>query len=172
MDIVETGLKGVLLINLTPHEDFRGRFVELYNQKLYTEALAGLQFVEDDISVSRKNILRGLHCDSKAWKLVGCLHGMVYIVIVNCNHNSQDFGQWISYTIAGEAPKQILVPPLFGIGHLIMSNIAIFHYKQSEYYDIQRQSTYRYNDQRFGIKWPIAHPILSERDTLGRMPDD
>lgn len=167
-----TKMKGVLVIRLAPFEDSRGRFVELYNQKSYAEALGGLQFVEDDISVSRKNVLRGLHCDRKAWKLVSCLHGKVYVVVANCNHNSPYFGQWMGLTIEGEAPVQILIPPFFALGHLVISGVAVFHYKQSEYYSLERQSTYRYDNSSFGIKWPVDNPILSKRDTLGRAPDD
>lgn len=164
---MKTSLEGVLIINLGLYEDSRGRFVELYNKEAYVRAGIGVHFVEDDYSASRMNVLRGLHCDSKAWKLISYLHGIIYVVIANCNPSSKDFGKWDSYILAGRIPRQILVPPLYGIGHLAMSNVAIFHYKQSEYYDIRRQSIYRYDDPRFGIKWPTDNPILSERDTLG-----
>ena len=157
MKVTETELKGVLLITLNPFEDFRGHFVELYREDTYARTL-GIKFVEDDISVSRKGVLRGIHVDSEAWKLLTCLHGTIYLVIVN-----KDFDKWQSFTLS-DSSTQILVPPKYGIAHLVLSHEAILHYKQSLAYDLSRQSTYRFDDPRLGIFWPIRNPILSRRD--------
>lgn len=167
MKVLKTDLEGVLLVKLDVFEDFRGHFTELYNERVYEEHL-DMKFVEDDISVSRQNVLRGIHADSGAWKLLTCLYGCIYVVIANCNAESEDFGKWQSFTLTGENGTQILVPPKHGIGHLVLSEKALLHYKQSLYYDPKRQSTYRYDDRRFGIFWPVNGPILSRRDEIGR----
>ena len=167
MEVSTTNLPKVLLIKLDPFEDFRGNFVGLYNEKLYREKGVDIKFVEDDISVSTRNVLRGIHCDSQAWKLVTCLHGKIYLVIVNCNQDSENFGKWQSFVLSETNGLQVLAPPKHGVAHLVLSDKALFHYKQSEYYDPSRQSTYRFDDPRFNIWWPIKNPILSQRDEVG-----
>lgn len=165
--VSKTDLEGVLLVKLNVFEDFRGHFTELYNERVYEEHL-DMKFVEDDISVSRQNVLRGIHADSGAWKLLTCLYGCIYVVIVAVDTECENFGKWQAFTLLGENGVQILVPPKHGIGHLVLSEKAILHYKQSLYYDPKRQSTYRYDE--FGISWPVNNPILSRRDEIGGRP--
>jgi len=165
--VLKTNLKGVLQIFPDIFGDLRGQFVETYNEELYRKKGINVKFVQDDISISRKNVLRGIHVDNKAWKLVSCLFGKLYVVIVNCNEKSRDFGKWQGFLLSEEDKSQILIPPKYGCGQLVLSKKAIFTYKQSEYYNPKRQSTYKWNDSRFKIKWPIKNPILSERDKSG-----
>jgi dTDP-4-dehydrorhamnose 3,5-epimerase len=174
--IFKTKLKNVLLIKPTFFKDFRGEFLEIFNNKLYTTEIfrkigTKIEFVEDDISISSKNVLRGIHGDSETWKLISCLYGKVYVVIVNCDETSKKFGKWQSFVLSDINKHQILVPPKYGTSYLILSDKAIVHYKQSKYYDPKRQFTYLWNDPRFKIKWPTKHPILSERDKLGMSKD-
>jgi dTDP-4-dehydrorhamnose 3,5-epimerase len=164
---IKTKLKNVLLLKLYCFKDFRGQYIELYNKKHYENKGIKIKFVEDDISVSKKNVLRGIHSDSKAWKLISCLYGKIYLVIVNCDQNSKNFGKWQAFILSDENRFQVLVPPKHGVAHLVLSELAVFHYKQSEYYDPKRQATYKWDDPRFKIKWPIKNPILSERDKVG-----
>jgi dTDP-4-dehydrorhamnose 3,5-epimerase len=165
--ISKTRLKRVLQISPGIFRDFRGEFVETYNEKSYRKQRIKIKFVEDDISISSRNILRGIHSDSKAWKLVSCIFGKIYVAIVNCNEKSNDFGKWQGFYLSEKDKKQILVPPKYGCSYLVLSNKAIFTYKQSEYFDPKRQGTFKWNDPRFKIKWPIKKPILSERDKVG-----
>ncbi len=167
MEVIQTGLPGVLLIRPEVFEDFRGEYVELYNEALYREKGIDVHFIQDDISVSSRHVLRGIHGDDKTWKLISCLHGRFYFVVVNCDEDAADFGRWQGFTLSEKNRHQVLVPPKFGNSHLVMSDAAIFHYKQSTYYDPSRQFTYTWNDSRFNIWWPIANPILSERDEFG-----
>lgn len=147
-------------------EDFRGEYVELYNETLYHEKGIKVKFVQDDISISRKHVLRGIHGDANTWKLISCLYGAFYFVVVNCDTESEDFGKHVSFTLSARNRFQVLVPPKFGNGHLVLSDTAVFHYKQSTYYGgKEKQFTYRWDDPRFGIFWPIKNPILSERDS-------
>ena len=166
--VSKTKLKGVLQISPDVFKDRRGEFVETYNNKLYKKKGIDVKFVQDDICFSTKNVLRGIHGDNKTWKLLSCLYGKLYFVVVNCDENSKDFGRWQSFILSDVNRQQILVPPKYGNAYLVLSKKAIFSYKQSTYYDPKRQFSYKWNDSRFKIKWPIKNPILSERDKRGR----
>jgi len=108
------------------------------------------------MSKLRKNVLRGLHGDSTTWKLIDCPQGIIYVAVVNCNPYDKNFGQWEGIYLdqqESRVGKQILVPPMFGLGHVVLSDEAIFHYKQSTYYNLKNnpQFTHRYDDSRFNI---------------------
>lgn len=164
MQIRRTKLDGVMLVMPpTMFEDFRGQYIEIYNQKLYSEAGAP-PFVEDDISVSSRHVLRGIHGDDQTWKLISCLYGRFYLMVLNCDRSSPQFGQWESHMLSDRNRLQVLVPPKFGNGHLVMSDTAIFHYKQSAYYDRSRQFTVKWDDPRFNMWWPVSNPLVSQRD--------
>ena len=164
MQVSKTELEGVLLINLEVFEDFRGEYIETYNEAIYNENGIKVDFVQDDISVSSQNVLRGIHGDSETWKLISCLHGKFYLVVVNCDTESESFGKWQAFTLSDKNRQQVLVPPKHGNAHLVLSDSAIFHYKQSTYYDRSKQFTYKWNDPKLNIWWPIKNPILSQRD--------
>jgi dTDP-4-dehydrorhamnose 3,5-epimerase len=165
MELHETKLDGVLTIKpSTIFEDFRGTYVETYNEQLYNEAGISVKFVQDDISVSSKHVLRGLHGDQETWKLISCLYGKFFLVVVNWDENSSQYGKWQSFTLSDQNRLQVLVPPKFGNGHLVLSEQAIFHYKQSTYYNRDGQFTLLWNDPKLNIWWPIKNPIVSRRD--------
>src|SRR3972149_9120086 len=167
MEISEAKLEGVLLIKPDMFEDHRGEYVETYNELLYNKNGINIKFVQDDISVSARHVLRGIHGDAETWKLISCLTGKFYLVVVNCNRESKDFGTWQSFVLSDKNRLQVLVPPKYGNGHLILSDIAIFHYKQSSYYDPSRQFTYKWDDPALNIWWPVKNPVLSMRDEVG-----
>ena len=162
--VSKTNLDKVLLIKPDVFEDFRGQYIEIYNEKLCKENGIDVKFVQDDIAVSSKNVLRGIHGDSETWKLVSCLHGKFYLVVVNCDTDSKDFGKWQSFVLSDVNRKQVLIPPKHGNSYLTLSEQSIFHYKQSTYYNSKGQFTYKWNDPRFKIWWPVKNPILSKRD--------
>jgi len=163
----QTALDKVLLITPpTVYEDFRGGYVELYNEDLYRSAGIEAHFVQDDASTSRRHVLRGIHGDGVTTKLISCLYGSFYLVVVDCDQASPKFGRWFSVTLSASRPQQVLVPPKHGLAHLVMSEAAIFHYKQTTYYERDTQFTYRWDEPRFGIYWPIRDPILSPRDAM------
>lgn len=167
MKICNTKLDGVLLIKPYIFKDFRGEYIETYNEKLYRENNIDIKFIQDDISVSKKNVLRGIHGDLKTWKLISCLYGKFYLVVVNCDVKSNDFGKWQAFNLSDKNRYQVLIPPKHGNGHLVLSERAIFHYKQSTYYNPKGQYTYKWDDPRLKIRWPIKNPILSKRDKAG-----
>ena len=164
-----TTLPGVLLIKRDIFEDHRGFYTQLYQQESYEEIFqehigSNIMFLEDDIAVSSKHVLRGFHGDNRTWKLVTCLSGKFYIVIATCKPGN-DFGKWQSFILSEGNGHQLLVPPLHGNAYLVMSDSAIFHYKQSCIYKgAVEQFTYRYDDPRFNVWWPVKEPILSLRD--------
>ncbi len=162
--VEKTKLDGVLVIQPDPFEDHRGRYIETYNEKLYRGKGIDVNFVQDDISTSTRNVLRGIHGDDCTWKLISCLYGKFYFVVVNCDTKSKDFGKWQSFVLSDRNNLQVLVPPRYGNAHLVMSELTIFHYKQSTYYEPSKQYTYRWNEPQFGIWWPVESPILSHRD--------
>lgn len=165
--VEKTKLEGVLLIKPESFEDFRGEYVELYNRELYQQAGIGVEFVQDDISMSSKDVLRGFHGDLKTTKMISCLLGRFYMVVVNCDKDSAQFGQWQAFTLTEKNRFQVLVPPKHGLGHLALTERIIFHYKQSTYYDPASQFTYCWNDPQLNVWWPVKNPILSQRDEQG-----
>lgn len=164
MKISKTELENVLEIEPEIFEDFRGNYIETYNKKLFHELGIYVDFVADDFGVSLKNVLRGIHGDSKTWKLTTCLYGKVYSVVIDCREGSDTFGKWQAFSLSEDNHKLLLIPPSFGNSFLVLSDFAIYFYKQSEYYKTVRQFTYKWNDPKFKIFWPIKDPILSERD--------
>lgn len=165
MDVTRTRLEGVWLITPpTIFEDFRGHYVELYNEELYRGAGVSASFVQDDISVSSRHVLRGIHGDRLTTKLISCLLGRFYLVVVDWREGSPTKGQWISAVLSESNRQQVLVPPGCGLGHLILSEQAIFHYKQSTSYDRSSQFTLLWNDPKLNIWWPVKEPLLSRRD--------
>jgi dTDP-4-dehydrorhamnose 3,5-epimerase len=166
LEFSKTSLDGVLsILPSTNFEDFRGSYVEIYNKKLFQDAGLTQDFIQDDISTSYRNVLRGIHGDSKTWKLVSCLKGSFYLVVVNNDSSSPQFRKWEGFTLSDVNRRQILIPPRFGNGHLVLSESAIFHYKQTTDYDREGQFTLLWNDPEFDIWWPTDNPILSRRDS-------
>lgn len=165
MNVEKTKLDGVMKITpLTNFEDFRGSYVEIYNEILYKNAGINCNFIQDDISTSRKNVLRGLHGDSETWKLISCLQGSFYLLVVNNDESSPEYRMWEAHTLSDVNRTQILVPPKFGNGHLVLSESAIFHYKQSTQYNRSGQFTILWDDPSWGFWWPVNNPIISMRD--------
>ncbi len=164
MKVEKTQLPGVLLLSLEGFEDHRGEYLEIWNAEKYRAVGIETAFVEDDISTATRGVLKGVHGDDRTWKLISCLHGKFYLVVLNCDQGSPAFGKWQSFVLSESNKKQVLVPPRHGNGHLCLSEKSIFHYKQSCSYDPARQFTVAWNDPRFSIWWPLPAPVVSLRD--------
>ena len=154
-----------IIIPPTIFEDYRGIYTETYNRKMYFDSGFDQDYKSDCFIISDKNVLRGIHGDESTWKLVNCLHGRFYIVVVDCDNESVNYGKWMSLTLSETNRKQLLVPPKHGIGHLILSDKAIYHYKQTEYYEDKKEFVYSWNEKKFNINWHINNPILSVKDS-------
>lgn len=165
LDVKKTPLEGVLLIKPpTVFEDFRGTYVETYNADLYKKAGIGIDFIQDDISTSQRHVLRGIHGDPDTAKLISCLYGKFYLVVINNIPGHPQFHKWEAFTLSDENRLQVFVPAGFGNGHLVLSDKAIFHYKQNTLYNRNKQFTMIWNDPNLNIWWPVQNPIVSVRD--------
>lgn len=165
LKIEQSKLEGVILITPpTNFEDFRGSYIELYNNRLYSEAGINQDFIQDDISTSRQHVLRGIHGDASTWKLISCLYGSFYLLVINNDPDSSQFKHWQGFTLSDRNRLQILVPPKFGNGHVVLTETAILHYKQTTEYDRTGQFTIIWNDPAYQLWWPVKQPILSTRD--------
>ena len=165
MKIEKTNLSDVLLITPpTIFEDFRGEYIETYNKDIYKKNGIDINFIQDDVSVSRKNVLRGLHGDQDTWKLISCLYGSFFLVVVNNDPSSTQYKKSIALTLSDKNRQQVLIPPKHGNGHLVLTDQAIFHYKQNTQYNRNGQFTIKWNDPNYGLWWPISDPIVSQRD--------
>lgn len=127
-----------------------------------------LKFNHDKFSVSKKNVLRGLHGDSKTWKLVSCVFGKVFFVVVNNDKKSKEYLKKKTFILNYKKNVQILIPPKFVNGFLCLSDKCVFHYKLSypgKYFDVKDQMVVKWNDKRLKIKWPTKKNLLfSHRD--------
>jgi dTDP-4-dehydrorhamnose 3,5-epimerase len=168
LNVENTPLERVKLIRLQGFEDHRGEYLELFNRKKYEKHGIDIDFVEDDISLSTRGVIKGIHGDDRTWKLITCLYGKFYLLVINYLENSPEYGKWTSFVLSDRNKLQVLVPPGFGNGHLCLSGQSIFHYKQSSYYNPDNQFTIRWNDPEFNFWWPVREPILSRRDEQGR----
>lgn len=162
--IRRTELNGVYIIEPTVHKDDRGEFFETYNENEYEKNGMIAKFVQDDVSISYKGVLKGFHGDEGTYKLVQCLVGEVFAVVVNCDEESKDFGRSQTFVLSEKNKCQLYIPPMYGNGYCVMSDMAVYSYKQSTYYGDYKQFTYKWDDARFAIEWPKMDYIISERD--------
>ena len=131
-----------------------------------------IKFKHDKFSLSKKNVLRGLHGDNKTWKLISCPYGKFRLIVVNCIKKSKDYLKWKSWILSHDNGVQILVPPYYANGHLCLSKECLFHYKLSYrglYIDADKQFSLRWNDPKLNINWRIKRPILSSRDKKAKL---
>ena len=158
-------INGVIVKQPDAHIDYRGELWTIWKD---TDSEWGnLSFNHDKVSISRKYVLRGIHGDDKSWKLVTCLYGVIYFVIVDNRESSDTFMQWDSMMLGDRNKKQVLLPPGVGNGFFVLSDHCVFQYKWSyegEYPDVGDQFTIKWNDPTLNIDWPIDNPILQERD--------
>jgi dTDP-4-dehydrorhamnose 3,5-epimerase len=166
MNIIQTALTGVIIIEPRVFGDERGFFMETWQQRRYAEVGLPERFVQDNISLSRHSILRGLHYQHPQGqgKLVYVLQGEVYDVAVDIRTGSPSFGRWEGATLSAENKRQLYIPPGFAHGFCVTSDMALFAYKCSEFYNPAAEGCVRWNDPAIGIKWPLGEPTLSGKD--------
>jgi dTDP-4-dehydrorhamnose 3,5-epimerase len=174
MNVQPGKLKGLLVIEPKVFGDARGFFMESWNLRQYQEAGIGTSFVQDNISVSRRGALRGLHFQNPngQGKLVSVLQGEVLDVVADIRLRSATFGQWEAVHLSSENKRQFYIPPGFAHGFLVLSESAMFHYKCTEFYSPKDEVTLRWNDPALGIEWPLKDPIVSEKDAKGMLLKD
>jgi len=163
-----TSIPDVLVLEPRVFRDERGHFLESFNQRDFERA-TGLnrQFVQDNESRSLRNVVRGLHFQTRRpqGKLVRVTAGEIFDVAVDLRGGSPTFGKWVGLTLSSQNFRQLWVPEGFAHGFMVMSEYADVHYKMTEYYDPQHESAIAWNDSEIGIDWPkMEGVILHQRD--------
>lgn len=174
MNVSQCDIEGLRVIEPKAFGDARGYLLEIWNQQRYQDAGLNLAFVQDNVSVSRKGSLRGLHCQNPnaQGKLVSVLLGEVYDVAVDIRRGSPTFGKWHGLHLSDQNKKQFWIPPGFAHGFCVLSETAMFHYKCTNLYSPRDEMTIRWDDPSLAINWPVANPIISEKDAKGLLLAD
>tara|TARA_B100001093_G_C26625330_1_gene926501 strand:+ start:186 stop:707 length:522 start_codon:yes stop_codon:yes gene_type:complete len=161
MKIIKTKFKDLLIYQKETFKDKRGYFRELYLQKHFSE-----KFPFDVMSYSKKNVLRGLHLQSKKSqsKLITVLKGKIFDVCLDCRKKSKTFGKYFSLTMSDKENKSLFIPKGFAHGFCTLSHDVVLHYKCSNYRHKISEIGILWNDKDIGIKWPIKKPIISSKD--------
>ena len=161
-------LKGVWTIKPSVASDLRGNiWTSFLKDEIERLLPRQLYFKHDKFSESKMNVLRGIHGDEKSWKLVTCVYGEIYQVIVDCRKESATYLKWEKIIINKNNQSLVLIPPNMGNAYYVNSAVAVYHYKlayEGDYIDADSQFSIKWNDQRIGIDWPNLNPILSDRD--------
>ena len=166
MEISPLQINDVLLIKPKIFHDERGFFFESYHQQKFAKLSVNTNFVQDNVSFSLQNVLRGLHFQIHPGqdKLVYCSTGKIFDVAVDIRKDSKTFGQWVSAVLDDESNHMLFIPKGFAHGFCVMSPFAKVHYKVSAFYDPNQEKSLQWNDPFLNIPWPITNPILSQKD--------
>ncbi|MBU0688970.1 MAG: dTDP-4-dehydrorhamnose 3,5-epimerase [Gammaproteobacteria bacterium] len=169
MKTTSTELAGVLILEPKVFGDQRGYFMETWNQAAYEAAGIKEAFVQDNLSFSKRGILRGLHFQkpNTQGKLVYVLQGEVFDVIVDIRVGSPSFGKAINVTLSADNKRQVYIPPGFAHGFCVTSDYAMFAYKCTDRYNPQAEASVLWNDPDLDILWPVSEPELSAKDKDG-----
>ena len=166
----------LVLIEPRVYEDERGFFYESFNQAKFEHVIGRqVRFVQDNHSKSTKSVLRGLHyqIQQPQGKLVRVVHGEVYDVAVDIRKSSKTFGRWVGVRLSAKNKRQLWVPEGFAHGYLVLSEIAEFEYKVTDYYAPAYERTIIWNDSFLNKKWPVCEePVLSDKDRQGSSFED
>ena len=166
MNIIETNLPGVIILEPRVFRDDRGYFLETWNQAQYATLGIPERFVQDNLSRSTKGILRGLHYQhpNGQGKLVSVPFGEVFDVALDIRQDSPTFGCWHGATLSSTNNRSMYIPPGFAHGFVVLSDEALFSYKCTEYYAPSCESSLHWNDPDLAIDWPVSNPQLSLKD--------
>lgn len=171
MKITETALPGVLVLEPRIFKDSRGAFCETYNERMNGQAGLPTRWVQDNFSISKKSVVRGIHyqIQNTQGKLVRVTHGAVWDVAIDLRRSSPTFGKHVGVELSGENGLMLWIPQGFGHGFVVLSDTAGFAYKVTEYYSPADERTLLWNDPEIAIHWPVsaAEAIVSEKDQQG-----
>lgn len=169
MNVTESALPGVVVIEPTVHGDERGWLVEIWNDERYTDAGITTRFVQDNVSFSRRGVLRGLHYQHPHGqaKLVSVLDGEIFDVAVDIRVGSPTFGRWFGCTLSSASGRQLFIPAGFAHGFQATAERALVCYKCSDHHRPEAEGTILWNDDELGIAWPVDATIISDRDQAG-----
>jgi dTDP-4-dehydrorhamnose 3,5-epimerase len=161
-------LKGIWIFTPSISNDLRGNIWTSFIKDEVEKFLpSDLHFLHDKFAASKNNVLRGIHGDTKTWKLVTSVYGEIQQVVVDLREESPTYLKWQDFIINNENQRLILIPPGIGNGYYVNSKEAVYHYKNAykgDYLDANEQFSVKWNDARIGVKWLSESPILSDRD--------
>lgn len=169
MEVIKTALEGVVIIEPRIFKDERGYFYESFSQREFDEKVMPIRFVQDNESMSVKNVIRGLHYQKMPYtqsKLVRCTQGTVLDVVVDIRKGSPTFGQHVAVELSNKNHRQLFIPRGFAHGFAVLSDIAVFQYKCDNFYAPQAEAGIQLSDETLGIDWriPLKDAILSGKD--------
>ena len=165
MEISKTSLDRVSVIKPpTAFEAARGVIANIYKKRDYREAGVEVEFVQETVVSSPRHVLRGIHGDNLAWRMVSCLFGRLYLVVVDWDGASLQRGKWESFVLSDRNRLQVLIPPKFCVGHLVLSEHSIFLDKRSAYPAGATQFSLAWNDPSLDIWWPVKSPLVAQPD--------
>jgi len=170
VEVKATHIADVKIIQPAVYGDARGFFLETFEKRRYQDLLqTDLEFVQDNYSRSARHVLRGLHFQKTEpqGKLVRVVRGEVFDVAVDIRPNSPTYGQWVSILLSEENKTQLWVPPGLAHGFVVLSDMADFEYKCTQYYNPKDEACLMWNDPDVAIQWPVEQPILSVKDQQG-----
>jgi dTDP-4-dehydrorhamnose 3,5-epimerase len=163
-------IKGIWVIKPEIFTDERGTiWTSFFKDEIEKLLPNNLHFKHDKFSESKQNVLRGIHGDSKSWKLVTAVYGEIHQVVVDYRKDSPTYLHWEKFIINKNNQQLILIPPNMGNSYYVKSEVAVYHYKVAyvgNYIDADGQFTIPWNDEKIGIDWEITNPILSARDNV------
>ena len=168
MNILNTSLDGVLILEPMVFDDDRGYFMELYHKSKFEDLGIPTNFKQDNLSFSRKGALRGLHFQNPNGqvKLVQVIEGEVFDVVVDIRRSSPSFGKWYGIYLSDKNKRQLFIPKGFAHGFCVVSDVALFLYKCSELYAPECEGGILWADPDLGIEWPMKYPIMSQKDAV------
>jgi dTDP-4-dehydrorhamnose 3,5-epimerase len=173
MKYTTCGIEGLLIIEPNIFGDDRGHFFESFNQQEFDEAVGSAHhFVQDNQSLSSKNVVRGLHFQAPPYdqgKLVRVVQGSVLDVALDIRKNSPTYGKHFSIVLSGDNKKQFWIPPGFAHGFATLEDYTIFQYKCTNFYHPSSEGSIQWDDQSLGVEWQVQNPIVSEKDKKGTM---
>lgn len=164
MKATSTELPGVVLFEPVCHEDARGLLVETFKAPAYRALGLDAVFVQDNLSLSRKGVLRGLHYQRRQGKLVTVVRGEIQDIALDIRPDSETFGRWLQVKLSGDNHLQIYIPPGFAHGFSVLSDEAYVWYKTTDVYRPEEEGGIRWDDPDLAIDWKVREPIVSDRD--------
>ena len=164
MKVIKTEFEGLLIFEPEIYYDERGYFYELWRDEDYKRVGIQENFVQDNISMSYKNVLRGLHSQKGQGQLVSVLSGSIFDVAVDMRPDSKTFHKHFTIELSGDNHKQLYMPPGFVHGFYVLSNQVVMSYKCTQYYNKSDEIKFLWNDARFEIFWPSKSPLVNQKD--------
>tara|TARA_B100000989_G_scaffold296333_1_gene279355 strand:- start:1992 stop:2486 length:495 start_codon:yes stop_codon:yes gene_type:complete len=160
----KTDIQGLLILKISAFEDKRGKFYETFNFKSYKSKIIKHSFLQDNISISKKNVFRGFHGDFKTYKLTSCIFGKMRFFFIDNRNKSKTFRKIVSFEVSSKKFIQFLVPPGIGMATLTLSKVSYLSYKQTTYYNFSSQFTIKIRELNAKLKTP-KKIIISKRDS-------